>query len=226
MESRGAYGGRRMIEKSFNKAYKVGVRGVSQTVLTRAANRLISEYSAVFGGWCVPEEIKAISEKIKNCEEATEYEYEHSYESGGTSEKIYDKVKYTNEARACAFWDRDEYGDPLFCVTWYFFAAEFYTKRVGNQTLHASTYHDIAKKAIKAKGKYRYFCTHRPPSGGVIPAGYVSYDSYGRGERYIGEVTYNQPPSDEELNNWGLVIDKEWSKIRAAYLSEDYGRRQ
>ena len=54
-----------MIEKTFDKAYKVGTRGVSQVALTRAANRLISEYKAVFGGWEIPEEIKEISEKIK-----------------------------------------------------------------------------------------------------------------------------------------------------------------
>lgn len=209
-----------MIEKSFDKAYKVGVHGISQVALTRAANRLVSEYTAVFGGWSIPEEIKEIAEQIKNCEPSTEYEYEHSYEINGTGERIYDKVKYTNEARALSFWDSDEYGDQLFCVKWYFFASEFYTKRVGNQTLYASTYHDIARKAVKAKGKYRYFCTHRPPSGGVIPAGYVSYDTYGRGECYLGEVTYNQQPSDKELNGWGLIIDRQWDKIRAAYLSE------
>lgn len=210
-----------MIEKSFDKSYKVTSRGVSQAALTRAANRLIAEYSLVFGGWCVPEEIKTISEKIKSCEEATEYEYEHSYESNGTGEKIYDKVKYANEARARAFWDSDEYGDPIYCVNWYFCASEFYTKRIGNQTLHAGTYHDIAKKTVKAKGKYRYFCTHRPPSVGVIPNGFISYDTYSRGQRYIGEVTYDQPPTDDDLYNWGLVVDKEWDKIRAAYLSEE-----
>ena len=210
-----------MIEKTFDKAYKLGTRGVSQVALTRAANRLISEYKAVFGGWEIPEEIKEISEKIKSCEDSDGYEYEHSYESNGTGENIYDKVRYTEECRARTFWDSDEYGDPIYLVRWYFFSSEFYTKRVGNQTLRASTYHDIAKKAILAKGKYRYFCTHRPPSPGVIPNGFVSYDTYSPGQRYIGEVTYNEKPLTEELQNWGLIIDREWDKIRNAYLENE-----
>lgn len=71
------------------------------------------------------------------------------------------------------------------------------------------------------KGKYRYFCTNRPPARGVIPEGFVSYDTYGRGERYIGEVTYNEKPADAELQNWGLVYDPDYERVRAYWLSED-----
>lgn len=208
-----------MVEKYFEKAYPIKKNGVSQTALTRIANRMLSEYSSVFGG-DIPDEIKAISEKIKQCADSEEYEYENTYDVGGVGEKVYDKVKYTEECRARAFWDTDEYNDPVYCVTWYFFTSEYYTKRIGKKTLNAGTYHDIYKKAIAEKGKYRYFCTHRPPSPGVIPGGYVSYDTYGCGERYIGEVTYNEQPNSSELNNWGLVIDKQWEQIRKSYMEE------
>ena len=209
-----------MIEKHFEKTYTVTAHGIPQSALTRAANRLLAEYTATFGDWSIPDEITAIAEKIKQGIDADEYEYEHAYECGGTGDKTYDTVKYTSEARACAFWDTDEYNDPVYYVNWYFIASEYYTKRVGNQLLHAGTYHDIRKKALAAKGKYRYFCTHRPPSGGVIPSGYVSYDTYGRGERYIGEVTYNEQPSADELKNWGLIPDDNWDNIRAAAETE------
>lgn len=210
-----------MIEKIFDKVYAVTINGIPQSTLTRAANRLIAEYAAAFGGWSVPDEITAIAEKIKQCEEAEMYEYESENEYGGTGDKTYDTVKYTNEARACAFWDTDEYGDTVYHVTWYFFASEYYTKRVGNQLLHAGTYQDIHKKALAAKGKYRYFCTHRPPTNGCIPSGFVSYDTYGRGERYIGEVTYNEQPPAAELENWGLVLDDNWDNIRLAFLENN-----
>lgn len=207
-----------MIEKAFNKAHPIKINGIPQSTLTRAANRLIAEYVAAFGGWCgVPAEITAIAEKIKQGIDSEEYEYENAYESGGDSTKVYDTVKYTNEARARAFWDTDEYADPVYYVTWYFFASECYTKRIAGQTLRAGSYTDILKKVTAAKGKYRYYCTHRPPSSGIIPDGFVSYDTYGRGERYIGEVTYNEQPPAEALRNWGLVIDPDWERIRAAY---------
>lgn len=207
-----------MIEKSFDKAYPIRRNGIPQNTLTRAANRLIAEYAATFGGWSgIPDEITAIAEKIKQGTDSEEYEYQHTHDGGSIGDKVYDNVKYTDEARAHAFWDTDEYNDPVYRVTWYFFASETYTKNIAGKTLRAGSYHDILKKVIAAKGKYRYFCTHRPPSGGVIPAGYVSYDTYGRGERYIGEVTYNEQPNAEELQNWGLVFDEEWARMRVAY---------
>lgn len=209
-----------MIEKSFDKAYAMTAHGIPQSTLTRAANRLIAEYAAAFGGWSVPDEIMAIAEKIKQGVDSDEYENDSVNEYGGTGDKTYDTVKYTNEARARAFWDTDEYNDPVYRVTWYFFASEYYTKRVGDKLLHAGTYQDIHKKALAAKGKYRYFCTHRPPSGGVIPSGYVSYDTYGRGGRYIGEVTYNEQPPADELKNWGLILDDNWENIRLAFLGD------
>lgn len=214
-----------MIEKSFDKTYKMrGCKGIPQGALTRAANRLISDYTEVFGGFCIPDEIKTIAEKIKQGIDAKEYEFESENEYGGTGDKIYDTVKYTNETRACAFWDTDEYGDPVYCVTWYFFASEYYTKRLGKQTLRAASYTEILKKATVAKGKYRYFCTHRPPSGGCIPEGYVSFDTYSQDSRYIGEVTYNEQPPRDELIRWGLVIDRDWAQIRAAYSEADNER--
>ena len=208
-----------MIEKSFDKAYPIKINGIPQSTLTRAANRLLTEYAAAFGGWGgAPDEITAIAEQIKQGIDSEEYEYESTYDGGGIGNKVYDNVKYTNEARARAFWDTDEYNDPVYRVTWYFFASETYTKNIAGKTLRAGSYHDILTKVTTVKGKYRYFCTHRPPSRGVIPDGFVSYDTYGRDERYIGEVTYNEQPPAEALRNWGLVIDPDWERIRAAYV--------
>ena len=209
-----------MIEKTFDKAYTIKRNGIPQGTLTRAANRLIADYAAAFGSWCIPDEITAIAEKIKQGTDSEEYEYENTYDGSGDSTKTYDSVKYTNEARAHAFWDTDEYNDSVYCVTWYFFASESYTKHIAGKTLRAGSYTDILKKVTAEKGKYRYFCTHRPPSRGVIPEGFVSYDTYGRGARYIGEVTYKEQPPAEELENWGLVLDPDWERIRKAYAED------
>lgn len=207
-----------MIEKSFDKTYEMrGSQGISQSALTRAANRLIAEYKEAFGAWGVPDEIKKIADKIKKCEDSDTYEDEGTNEYCGTGERDYDTVKYTHEARVHAFWDTDEWNEPVYCVNWYFFSSEYYTKRIGKQTLHASSFSDILRKATAAKGKYRYFCTHRSPSPGVIPEGFVSYDTYSQGMRYIGEVTYNEKPLGEELRNWGLIPDTGWEQLRKAY---------
>ena len=210
-----------MVEKVFNKCYPIGVNGVPQRTLTRAANRLIADYIAAFGGFYIPDEIKTIAKQIKIGEIAEGYNWEHEHELNGTGEKIYDKVKYTNEARARAYFDNDEYGDPMYCVDWYFFSSEHYKKRIGGVLLRANTYHDIYKKVTAAKGNYRYFCTHRPPSSGGIPSGYISYDAYSSGQNYLGEVTYNAPLKQSDLENWGLVLDTNWSDIRAALLGEE-----
>lgn len=204
-----------MIEKFFDKTYKCDV---SQSTLTRAANRLISEYCYTFGNTVAPDELQEIAKQIKQCVDTTEYEDESNYEYNGYGERIYDKVKYTNEARARAFWDTDEYNDPVYRVTWYFFKSESYTKRIGTQTIRGKSYNEILRKGVAEKGIYRYFCTHRPPSRGVIPEGFVSYDTYSQNMRYIGEVTYNEKPPENELYAWGLVFDPDWEKIRTAYL--------
>lgn len=204
-----------MIEKFFDKTYKCDV---SQSTLTRAANRLISEYCCTFGNTVAPDELQEIAKQIKQCVDTTEYEDESNYEYNGYGERIYDKVKYTNEARARAFWDTDEYNDPVYRITWYFFKSESYTKRIGTQTIRGKSYNEILRKGVAEKGIYRYFCTHRPPSRGVIPEGFVSYDTYSQNMRYIGEVTYNEKPPENELYAWGLVFDPDWEKIRTAYL--------
>lgn len=157
-----------MIEKFFDKTYKCDV---SQSTLTRAANRLISEYCCTFGNTVAPDELQEIAKQIKQCVDTTEYEDESNYEYNGYGERIYDKVKYTNEARARAFWDTDEYNDPVYRITWYFFKSESYTKRIGTQTIRGKSYNEILRKCAAAKGIYRYFCTHRPPSRGVELAG-------------------------------------------------------
>lgn len=207
-----------MIEKSFDKIYKFDV---SKGVLTRTANRMIAEYVAANGGWSVPDEIKAIAEQIRHAEDSEPYEEESENEYFNSGDRIYDKVKYTNENRAHAFWDEDEYGDAIYRVTWYFFSSERYTKTIGGKVLQAGTYEAIYRKIIAAKGKYRYFCVHRPPTAGAIPKGFVSYDVYIQGNKYCGEATYNEQPPEEMLYNSGLVLDTDWERIRKAYLEEE-----
>lgn len=60
-----------MIEKCFDKTYKCGV---SQSTLTKAANRLIAEYCATFSSTVAPDELQEIAKQIKQGEDTTEYE--------------------------------------------------------------------------------------------------------------------------------------------------------
>ncbi len=211
-----------MVEMTFDKAYAPRIGGddlIPKSTLTRIANRLLKEYKAVdhCADYGIPEEIKAIAEKIKAAEDSDEYEFECTFDSPAPSDRTYDSCKNTYEYRAHAFWDTDDEGDPVYRITWYFYTSEWYTKHINGKKITAGKYDEIVRKVTAEKGKYRYFCTHRPPSRGIIPDGFVSYDTYGRGERYIGEVTYNEPPTREDLNNWGLVIDPDWERIRKAY---------
>lgn len=212
-----------MIEKAFDKAYTPRLRDgediIPKSTLTRIARRMLNEYKEVdrCGDNSIPEEIKAIAEKIKAAEDSNEYEFECTFDSHADSERVYDSCKNTYEYRARAFWDTDEYNDPVYCISWYFYTSECYTKHINGKKITAGSYHDINRKVIAEKGKYRYFCTHRPPSRGIIPDGFVSYDTYSQGSRHIGEVTYNEPPTREDLQRWGLVVDPDWERIRKAY---------
>ena len=209
-----------MIEKAFDKTYKMkGCREIPQSTFTRIANRLLKEYVEVNGSYGIPDELQAVIDTIQRGEDTDAYEFEHDFETSNTeyNDRTYDTCKTSYENRAHAFWDEDEYGEPVYHVTWYFFVSETYTKRVGSQTLRAGSYSKILRATYAAKGKYRYYCTHRPPSGGCIPEGYVSYDTYRRGSRYIGEVTYNEKPSDHDLQYWGLVFVPEYERLRAIY---------
>jgi len=209
-----------MIEKAFDKTYAMkGCHDIPQSTFTRIANRLLKEYIAVNGDYCIPDEIKAIVDAIKQGKDSEQYDDENDYEISNTTydDREYDTCKISYENRAHVFWDEDEYGDSVYHATWYFFTSATYTKRVGKQVLRAGTHTEILRKVYAAKGKYRYYCTHRPPSGGCIPEGYVSYETYRQGSRHIGEVTYNEKPSEHDLQNWGLVFDPEYERLRAAY---------
>lgn len=207
-----------MIEKVFEKAYDPTTsRGAA--ALKRVAKRLEKEYAEVDRSAVgnLPDEVKTIIEQIKNAEETKNYEYDFSYENS-SHEGVYDTVKYTREYHIHAFWDCDEYGDSVYCVTWYLFFSERYTKRIGDRKLQGSSYMGILRKVITAKGRYRYFCAHRPPSWSVLPEGFVSYDVYPTGAEYCGEVTYNTAPSPDDIRRFGLVFDNEWEQIRAGYM--------
>ena len=53
-----------MTEKFFDKGYPISNGDKTKNTLVRTANRLIREYSLVFGREYIPDEIKAIAEKI------------------------------------------------------------------------------------------------------------------------------------------------------------------
>ncbi len=209
-----------MIEKNFDKMYAMkGCREIPQSTFTRIANRLLKEYVEVNGNLLIPEEIQAIVDAIKRGKDTDEYDYDHTYEINCVerNDRTYDTCKTMYENHARAFWDTDEYGDPVYHATWYFFTSETYTKRVGNQTIRAGSYSEINRKVYAAKGKYRYYCTHRPPSPGLIPAGFISYETYLRGSEHIGEVTYNEKPDAAELTALGLVFDPNYAPRRKIY---------
>lgn len=200
-----------MAEITFDKAYQPDA---PQSTFTRVANRLLKVFNSAVG--YLPDEVKGIADKIKQQADADDYEYEHSYECNGTN-GAYDTVRYSSEHRVRAFWDIDEYGDHVYRVTWYFRESSWYKKRIGEKLLVANSYLDIVRKSVLAKGKYRYFCVHRPPTRGGIPDGFVSYDVYGDGAGYCGEATYNTELTDAELSNYGLIPDDDWERIRAGY---------
>ena len=95
-----------MVEMTFDKAYAPRIGGddlIPKSTLTRIANRLLKEYKAVdhCADYGIPEEIKAIAEKIKAAEDSDELIYE------GDIVKIDDKylryVAYSGEHTAfCA----------------------------------------------------------------------------------------------------------------------------
>lgn len=102
-----------MVEMTFDKAYAPRIGGddlIPKSTLTRIANRLLKEYKAVdhCADYGIPEEIKAIAEKIKAAEDSDEYEFECTFDSPAPSDRTYDSCKNTYEYRAHAFWDTDD----------------------------------------------------------------------------------------------------------------------
>lgn len=205
-----------MIEKSFKRTYDLMS---PQSSFTRAANKLLKEYKEVFGD--VPDEdVLKAAEHIKNCDavESLDYEFTHTFTSLGDEMGGGYTVKTTWEYHISAGADTDDYGNPVFYVDWYLFKGECYSAQIGARKISAADYRRFMQKCTAAKGKYRYFCTHRPPSGGCIPDGYVSYETYGRDARHIGEATYERLLDDREAANWGLTFDEGYEERRKYWL--------
>jgi hypothetical protein len=210
-----------MIEKTFEKTYDAGAKN---GVLTRVANRLIKEYNEAIGKeYGLPDEVNAAAEKIKQMQEVESYEdeFRHTVPCTFRGDRPYDTVTYEYQVNISAYWEKDEYGDDVFAVRWYFFNSQYYVKRIGNQKITGKDLETIIRKGYAARGKYRYFCTHRPPAPYCIPNGYVSYETYYQGSEQIGEVTYNEQPPAAELQNWGLILDKDYERVRAAYMGAE-----
>lgn len=210
-----------MKEKTFDRSYPLDG---SQAAFTRAANRFLKEYEEVRG--FITDEAQKFAEAVKSVEEYRN-DIDENYESGkqyscGEGFLTYDYYQLTSEFQYYSLFDTDEYGEPVFVVHWYLYTVTLYTKILKGSGLKktSSDYHELAKWTYQNRGKYRYFCTHRPPSPGGIPEGFITYEDYSRRSRYCGEVTYNEKPDNNSLFEWGLVLDPEWERERAIWLEE------
>ena len=210
-----------MKEKAFKQEYSLFV---PQSTFTRAANKMLKDAAEVFGSF-IYDEIKAAAEHIKKQEdfEPLDLDEKHTHTARGDAYGSAYTLETSDEYHILGGSDKDEYGEPTYCVDWYFFTVDRYTATIGGKKITATNHADFMRKQMEAKGEYRYFCTHRPPSLGCIPEGAVSFESYASGNRYIGEATYNRELTDEEAENWGLVLDTDYTSRRAYWLSEGGG---
>lgn len=207
-----------MIEKAFKQEYSFFA---PQATFTRAANRMMKDATAVFGSF-VYDEIVAAASHIQKKEDFEPLDFDRKVTQsvrGDENASAYTR-ETTEEYYILGGADKDEYGEPTYFVDWYFFTSDRYTSTVGGQKITATDHSDLIRKQWAAKGKYRYFCTHRPPSLGCIPADAISFEGYGCGHRYIGEATYNRELTDEEADRWGLVLDTRYAERRARLLKE------
>lgn len=211
------------IEKSFHRRYGIPkTEAALKSIFTRAANRFLKDYRAAFGTSDVPEEINTVAEAIRAGREVGDIDCTETYDGVwyGGDYRHYDSYKRTDEIQYGTCYDKDEYGDGVYDVRWYFYSVTMFKKTIAGETKTTSDPSALYIWSIQKRGKYRYFCTHRPPSGGCIPTGYVSYEQYSPRSRYCGEATYNEHPDEKELYEWGLIPDPEWEQTREYYLQE------
>ena len=207
-----------MIEKSYEKEVELTA---SQSVLTRLANRLIKDWCEVNETSTPSDEIKEVAEKIKNMEDVEDVDTHLTWTSDSYfyyGRRDYDKVNRTYEEQYSAF---VSIVDDCYYVRWYFFTNSQYEKRIGDKVYRARTSEEIIRENYRHRGKYRYYCTHRPPSPGGIPEGYVHYEQYRQGSEHLGEVTYDEKPSDHDCEVWGLVLDKDYEREREMWLKDE-----
>lgn len=105
-----------MVEMTFDKAYAPRIGGddlIPKSTLTRIANRLLKEYKAVdhCADYGIPEEIKAIAEKIKAAEDSDEYGegytiiYKELYGFVGTKQEFIDYLWEVHATRITSPYD-------------------------------------------------------------------------------------------------------------------------
>jgi len=213
-----------MKEKSFDRNYPLDG---AQAGFTRAANRFLKEYEEVNG--FLTDKAREFAEAVKNVREfRNDNSEEDNYDSGkiyssGEGFREYSFCQTTGEYQFYAIFDTDDYGEPVYAVHWYLYEVTKYTKILkGSGAKRTSTDHtELTKWTHQNRGKYRYFCTHRPPANGCIPEGFITYEEYSTRSRYCGEVTYNEKPDNESVYEWGLTLDPEWENERAAWLEEE-----
>ncbi len=206
------------MEKSFKKPFPITA---SKTVLGNAAKRFLKEFEQVWG--YMTDDAEEFAAAIRSGEE---FGYsEDDYDSGEQRSNTANIGVYTFRVKVeyyfYAEYDTDDYGDPCYLVSWYLYTVTVYTKYLKGTGIKISftDYTRLVKWTYRERGKYRYFCTHRPPSAGCIPDGFTNYEVYLSGSRYIGEVTYNEKPDEEEAKNFGLIFDEGWESERAAAMA-------
>lgn len=210
-------------EKSFEKRYRIpNTEAALKAIFTRAANRFLKEYRAAFGSGDVPDDINAVAEAIRAGREVEDVDYTENYDGAwyGGDYRHYDSYKRTDEVQYGTCYDKDEYDNDVYFVRWYFYSVTVFKKTIAGETKTTTDPTEHYKWSFQKRGKYRYFCTHRPPSGGCIPAGYASFEQYARYSRYCGEATYNEPPEQSTLDEWGLIPDPEWERTREHYTQD------
>lgn len=175
------------------------------SVYTRLANRLVKECEEALG--FVPEEVSAAAETIKARNLIEEMEDEQKIPREYWSGRVYKSGNFEWKLYSCQ-------EDLDYVFVYYFFRSEVFDANYCGVIHRGMSYDEIQEKIFRQKGPIRYFCMHRPPSPGGIPAGFVTYEPYGMYNRpipgAIGEVTYNAPPPAEELHRWGLHLDPDW----------------
>lgn len=176
------------------------------TAYARLANRFLKECEEVLNN--IPAEIELAAKAIRRGAQPDDAEDSGSYPRSYLYDGIYWQKQW--EWRFSASEEDDTY-----VFDYYFFASEQYDATYCGVKHKAGSSSEIREMICRQKGPIRYFCTHRPPSPGGIPDGFVTFESYPSSSRcrthgHIGEVTYSTPPPAEELRRWGLTRDPDW----------------
>lgn len=207
-----------MKKKTFKKDFMLNKKSFKQSELTKIAHLMLEEYREVFDS-TPSDDIAYIAEQIKKHENIEPFEDCYTYTSNGYRDE-YAICESTIEVRISATNKTDEDGNTIYTIYWHFYANDIYTAYINGKKLVSDDRTEIIALTTAEKGKYRYFCTHRPPTKGCIPEGFITYVAYSVLDTFKGEVTYNQDPAEEELKRWGLVPDPTWQEVQRIRMGD------